>query len=144
MNKNRNEHVTRFWEVVKRSKDRRCAPRYTPSGDVIARLSWREGEEYCYTPAKIMNLSTTGALLQVQEEIPLGVPIWLRLDEPEPTNWLEGLVLRTEKLRGTERHLRVTFRESCPYEFFKATINGFQQQGSLMTPDKELKNSRWW
>jgi PilZ domain-containing protein len=144
MNKNRNEHITRLWEVVRRSRDRRGAPRYTPSGDVIAQLSWRDGEEYRYLPAKIMNLSTTGALLQVRADVALGGPYWVRLEQPESTNWLEGEVLRTEKIRGDERHLRMTFRESCPYEFFKAAINGFQQQGTLMTPNKELKNAQWW
>ena len=42
--------------------------------------------------------------------------MWLRLEEPTPTEWVEATVVR----RAGPRKVGLDFAKHCPYDFFKA------------------------
>jgi hypothetical protein len=74
--------------------------------------------------AFILNLSHTGALL-VSETAPVeGQSMWVRLDGPETSDWVEGSVRAVSKREPGKFLIRYVFRDACPYAFFKAAVYG--------------------
>jgi hypothetical protein len=137
-------HIVRFSEEFRRSKDRRGAPRYSPSVAVEACLSWMEGTEYQYAKAEIIDVSMTGLHLRVAEIHPKKGTVWVRLEPPNPADWVEADVV--EGSRGEPTSVRVHFRVSCPYDMFKAAVNGFAHKPGqgFMTLPNDLKNPQYW
>jgi hypothetical protein len=77
-----------------------------------------------FMDAEVVDISQTGmAVLGVEIPHP-DQKIWLRLEQPYSTDWVE-VVLKgsTEPVPG--RHLiRLAFAQTCPYDFFKAALYG--------------------
>jgi hypothetical protein len=144
MSKRQQTYITRLWDAFRQSKDRRAAPRYSTSESLAACLCWHVGEEHKYTQSEILNVSTTGLLLQVVESPPEHAKVWVRLEEPNPTDWVEADVVRVESRWGEPKTARLRFRESCPYDIFKAAVNGFAGKNGFMTLPKDLKSSKYW
>jgi hypothetical protein len=144
MGKHGTSYITRFWDSVRQSKDRRGAPRYTPAEALVACLCWHQGDEHKYTKGTIINVSATGILMMVDEVPPPKGAVWIRLEPPHPTDWVEGDTVRVENHWGEPKTARVRFREACPYDMFKAAVNGFAEKEGFMTLPSDLKNTRFW
>ncbi|HEV3165456.1 MAG TPA: PilZ domain-containing protein [Isosphaeraceae bacterium] len=144
MSKSKETYIVRKWDKGSQSKDRRVAHRYSPNEKVITCLGWQDAETYRYAQAEIVNISVSGLLLEADESPPQGQAVWLRLEEPHPTDWVEATVVPPHPGCRNPRTVRVAFRESCPYPFFKAVVNGFNGQDRLMSLPQDLKNPQWW
>jgi hypothetical protein len=77
-----------------------------------------------YMDAEVVDISQTGmAVLGVEIPRP-HQKIWLRLEQPHPTDWVE-VVLKGATQPVPGRHLiRLAFTQACPYDFFKAALYG--------------------
>jgi pSer/pThr/pTyr-binding forkhead associated (FHA) protein len=78
--------------------------------------------------ARLVDISQTGALVLSEAVPPPGGRIWLRLETPQITDWVE-VVLKgsTPEAPGTHR-VRLAFREACPYDIFKLVV--YKKPGS--------------
>ena len=106
---------------------RRDAQRYLSKG-AVAVLGWPEGEAYRTVEARLIDISMGGFSAWVEVFPPRGGAVWLRLDGEKPSAWLKAGVVSTIKNGFSfwaRRRVRCRFLESCPYEFFKAAIEGF-------------------
>jgi hypothetical protein len=136
--------IDNLWNGAGRSKNRRQAPRYSPTRDLELCLGWKEGEEYHYSSAKLANISVAGALVLPTALPPVGQPFWLRIDDPRCQEWIEATIVEAKDSLLGQKTLRLAFRESCPYSFFKAAVSGFNAQNGYMTTKEELKHPEWW
>jgi hypothetical protein len=74
--------------------------------------------------ARILDISYTGVSLVSEAPLNGGQVIYVRLEGPETTEWVE-CVLRGVSPREDRTYLvRLAFRETCPYDFFKAAVYG--------------------
>jgi hypothetical protein len=72
--------------------------------------------------ARLLNLSQTGALVLSEAVPPAGVRVWLRLDTPQITDWVEVVLKGSAPAAAGSHRLRLAFREACPYGLFKAVV----------------------
>ena len=103
-------------------------------------LAWRpggEGGESPQVPARLLDISQSGASILIEEGLPLGPedPAWIRMESPAPSDWVEvrlvGVTPITEKRfwrRGPVVGflVRVKFVGVCPYDVFKGATHGNQ------------------
>ena len=119
--------------------DRRHAQRYATSG-TSGIIGWSEGDEQRTTPATLIDISLGGCAAHVTIFPPTESPVWVRLVSLPSSPWIEASVVATVK-RGsfawTKRLVRLRFVEGCPYDVFKAAIDGFSREVQL--PDFEAK-----
>lgn len=81
----------------------------SPAAPNQVRLRWWEGGEFRESTGRILDISRGGASLVVDDP-PHVVPVWVRLEEPTPTDWFEVRVIRL-----TAGHLvGLGFPEPCP------------------------------
>jgi hypothetical protein len=121
------------------SSERRSTTRYEASGTPVV-IGWGEGEGRQITAGTLINISLGGCAVQVTTFPPNEGDVWIRLTAAESTPWIRASVVETIK-RGrfgwTRRFVRLRFVESCPYDLFKAAIEGFTREVQL--PDFEAK-----
>lgn len=106
------------------TRERREVCRY----DVVqgeAMIGWWEGPAFRSTPAKIVDLSSHGAMLVIETFPPGDRTFWFRLPGvPAQDDWFEvKLISRKKKLFGP-REFRINFLKVLPYEVFKAVVYG--------------------
>ena len=51
--------------------------------------------------------------------------VWLRLEEPTPTEWVEATIAR----RAGSRKVGLDFAKHCPYDVFKVATRGAAHRG---------------
>jgi hypothetical protein len=127
-------------------RDRRSAPRYATRG-TAAVIGWAVGEEYRTIPATLIDISLGGFSAWVETFPPRGDAVWLRLDGENPSPWVKAGVIEantTGCLFWTRKRVRLRFLETCPYEFFKAAIEGFTHETHHDSDPIEGFNSRQW
>ena len=75
--------------------------------------------------ALVLDVSYTGISL-VSEATPRGgQTVFVRLERPQPSAWVEGVVRSiATRERIDDLLVRLAFREPCPYEFFKTAVYG--------------------
>jgi hypothetical protein len=127
--------------------DRRAAPRY-PTRGTAAVIGWAEGEEYCTIAATLLDISLGGFSASVEAFPPRGEAVWLRIEgDNSPSPWVRASVIEantTGCLFWTRKRIRLRFVESCPYEFFKAAIEGFTRQvGDADEPTEGFTRRDW-
>ena len=72
--------------------------------------------------ARLLDISQTGVLVLSAKVPPIDRRIWLRLESPQITDWVE-VELKGASAADPETHqVRLAFRESCPYDFFKTVL----------------------
>ena len=126
--------------------DRRAAPRY-PTRGTAAVIGWPEGEEYRTVAATLIDISMGGFSAWVEAFPPRGGPVWLRLDGENPSPWVKAYVIETitsGHLFWARRRVRLRFLESCPYDFFKAAIEGFTREIPYSDEVIEGFDGRYW
>jgi hypothetical protein len=100
-------------------RDRRHSPR-RPAGPNRARLAWRAGGQARESTTRLVDISTTGALL-VGAELPApGEAVSIRLEVPTLTDWAEARVVRRTGSGG----IGLDFDSYCPYDVFEAVTHG--------------------
>jgi hypothetical protein len=114
----------------KSGSDRRITQRYEAGGTPVV-FTWREMEEYRTIEGRLQDISLGGVAALTPESPPHGVPIWFRLRDDDRSAWIPAWVVGNARsgLFGLgPRVLRVRFHEACPYDVFKAAIEGFTQE----------------
>jgi hypothetical protein len=129
--------------------DRRISPRYSAVKN-RACLSWRVEAENCESTARLINISSSGALVLAEKRPARGRAVWLRLEVPVATEWVEATIVRIVKVPGvlwfrkTAYLVRICFKEPCPYHLFKLATHGHQLDA--VTPETTLPehDNRYW
>ena len=75
-------------------RDRRRSPRY-PALPNRARMAWQEGGRTRVSTARLLNISGVGALVVADEKPIKGQAVWVRLEEPAPTEWVEARIMHS-------------------------------------------------
>ncbi len=114
--------------------DRRSAPRY-PANESRINLAWSTGNDYQNTDARIVNISQTGALIEVDRLPPGNGPLWMRLGEHEFHEWVEARLVAANKPWFGRGRLRVHFSAGCPFDFFKTVVIGRERRSLKRMPE---------
>jgi pSer/pThr/pTyr-binding forkhead associated (FHA) protein len=76
----------------------------------------------CTCWARLIDISQTGLLVRSETIPPVDAQVWLRLEDARLPDWVEVVVKGgTPEPSGVYR-VRLAFRESCPYDLFKAVV----------------------
>jgi hypothetical protein len=146
MSDRRNRDVPALSDRGRVASDRRTAMRYATKG-TLAVIGWSVGAEYQTIAATLIDISLGGFMASVETFPPLGEAVWLRLDGENPSPWIKASVVGTDKtglFRWTRRRVRLRFLEDCPYEFFKAAIEGFTREYECPDGTIEGFDGRHW
>jgi pSer/pThr/pTyr-binding forkhead associated (FHA) protein len=89
-----------------------------------------ESMKSCTSRALLLDISQTGMLILSETRPPAGLPIWLRLETPRVTEWVEVVVIGASIADdgGGAHQVRLSFRDACPYDFFKVVV--YSKRGS--------------
>lgn len=115
--------ILNLWRSARSSnerfRDRRQAPRF-PVVENRGFLSWWDGDACVVIPTQIKNLSALGALLLTETPPPVGEPLWLRIEVPIATHWIEvGLAWANDTGAAG-----VFFPSTCPYDLYRKLAVG--------------------
>ena len=77
---------------------------------------------------RLLDISQTGLLVLSTVVPPADGLIWLRLEAPQATDWVELVIMGTTPATDGAHRLRLAFRDACPYDFFKAVL--YKKPGS--------------
>ena len=113
-------------------KERRTSHRYTPVREDVC-LGWWEGRQFSTVPARLRSLSTSGALVDVENGRPAAKRVWICVSGQSPVQWVAANVLDDEEDTPEVGCLRLSFPETFPYEPFKAAVWG-EQGGNCRSP----------
>ena len=134
MAKHDHAYLAYIWEFLRTRRNRRGTTRYNVNPEHEACLAWPKDDGHAFAEAKIQDLSQSGARVVVDVVAPQSGHVWLRLSAPESTDWVEATIVRIKIDRWHCRsELRIRFDTPCPYDFFKAAINGFSAKAGYMT-----------
>ena len=127
-------------------EDLRVSPRYKAIEDA-AWLGWSVKSEFQTCHALILDVSLRGALIAA-DELPNAERVWICLDGPTPTDWIEARVVNVVRTSLGPHKVGLSFETNCPYAFFKAAVYGFESL-NLRTitepePEKHLYGPDWW
>jgi hypothetical protein len=104
--------------------ERRNAHRYAPARNKI-RLGWWEGQQFHTISARLMSLSLSGSLVQLDKGAagPARLRAWFCLVDQSPTHWIEAETIEVcPELAETPCMLRLKFLDAFPYESFKMAV----------------------
>ncbi len=104
--------------------NRRQHERYAAAEDQ-AWLGWWEGRIYRRSPSTLINISHGGAKLIAELPPPRRSSVWVCLDGPRRTEWIEAEVIQVIRRPDQSAEVRIAFRELCPYTFFEVAVYGF-------------------
>ena len=82
--------------------ERREAPRYEPV-ETQAYVGWWKGSRFLVANALLINLSSGGALVEVDRRPPLSQPVWLGLGTPRATHHVQARALEVSCVPGSPR-----------------------------------------
>lgn len=117
-----------------------------------ATLAWWQGTELHPFKVSLENISQSGALLAVAEDLSPPIDVCLKIDSPRATEWVHATVIGTstshqKKLfrAPTVTHfLRLKFNPACPFDFFKAATHGESINEHLKEHVSREFDSRTW
>jgi hypothetical protein len=72
--------------------------------------------------ARLVDISQTGLMVLSEAVPPADGRIWLRLETPLITDWVEVVVKGSSLAAPGAHRVRLAFREGCPYDIFKAVV----------------------
>jgi len=85
-------------------------------------LSWWIGDDCVEVPARIKDIGMLGASMAAEGEPPAGQSLWIRLEGPSPTDWIEVTLAWTSETG----QVGVLFPSTCPHDLYKSLVPGFQ------------------
>jgi hypothetical protein len=118
------------------SSDRRRSVRYAvffPD----ALLGWWEGSSFVEVPARFLDLSLQGCMLELRR-VPARTARqvgWIRSLAASPDQWVEGVVLSVRKPLIKRCRVRVAFRDPFPYQSFKKLVCGSEDLHATIRTD---------
>jgi hypothetical protein len=125
--------------------DRRRACRY-PAVIKDALLAWDAGGSRVEVPVELINISIGSCLVRSRRgPAPRpGGPVSLQVPGIEPANWIEGVVVSTDK-RFLRRHTtRIQFLALLPFGTFKILVTGPQGSAHELTDRPEYEMDMFW
>lgn len=133
------------------SGDKRATPRYTTS-ESAARLGWRVGDSYQTLNVQLSNVSMGGLAVTASAAPPTASTLWVILNSGPDEDWVEVSLVSVRRGRVLcfpRRHynIRLKFKESCTFDFFKRAIRGFARTYESEGPASEdvtWFNSQTW
>jgi hypothetical protein len=99
--------------------EQRASQRY-PAVEGRCWLGWHEGTEFREIAAWILNISASGCLVAADAPGPTDRPIWLRLDAPACSRWVDVRIMGHQSTDAGILASRLVFRGACPYDLMKA------------------------
>lgn len=118
--------------------DRRSAIRH-PAVENQAHLSWWVDGECVEVPCRIQNIGLLGASIASADQPPGDTPLWLRLEAPTQTSWIE---VSLAWVLGTE--IGVVFPGVCPYDLFQVLVPGCRLDGPGRQTAAPEFDGRYW
>ena len=87
------------------------------------RVQFLEWMGHRSTRVILLNISSDGASILTDEKPGLDRPMWIRLEDPVKSDWLEAIPVRY----GESHEVEVHFSHPCPIGFLRAAtrIKGF-------------------
>jgi hypothetical protein len=77
----------------------------------------------CVAGARLVDISQTGIQVVSEAVPPADQRVWLRLESPQPSDWVEVVMKGTSpEGQGKAHRVRLAFLHSCPYDFFKVVV----------------------
>jgi PilZ domain len=70
--------------------------------------------------ARLVNISRGGALVVAGIPMPHETPVWLRIESPVKTDWVDATIVRLDQ----ERHVGLHFTHGCPDDLLLAGAVG--------------------
>jgi hypothetical protein len=125
--------------------NRRNSHRYSPARDQVC-LGWWEGKTFRTIPAQLKNLSTSGALVGMEQGCPPLTKIWICLAGQHLKRWVQAEIVESAADDDNHGSIRMKFPEVFPYECFKAAVwgdlnsNG-TSSGSGSEPPPQVRSS---
>jgi hypothetical protein len=113
-------------------------------------LSWKIEAESFESSARLINISTRGALVLAEKRPGRGPTVWLRLEVPVATEWVEATIVRIVKVPGllwfrkAAYLVRMHFQDPCPYHIFKSATHGDQLDAVTPEPTLPEHDNRYW
>ena len=107
--------------------NRRNNGRFVPMED-RAWLGWWDGPTFRAVEAVLLNISKGGVLVQAETPPPRRSVVWICLEGPRRTEWVEGKTLEVgkERIASSTSEIRIMFDDICPYAFFEVAVFGWQ------------------
>lgn len=135
-----------------RNDNRRRSARHT-AVENRALVAWGEGANLRQYHSAVVDISHSGTLLLVNGRLrDLPPTIWIRLDSPKTTDWVQATVVRTstvwslETLFGRDalQRLHLKFVRACPYDLYIAVTHGCALDEKVIVPLPEDSEARYW
>ncbi len=128
------------------SDDRRRSVRYRVHfGDAI--LSWCDGSSSLEQPARLIDLSLHGCLLELKK-LPGKTgrqSVRLRFPAAASEEWVDGIVCSIRKPMFKRCQIRIAFLDSFPYQTFKKLVYGRDDFcGSLPEDAPAHEQDHYW
>ena len=99
--------------------ERRASPR-CDAVENQSRLEVAVPEGRLRLEARLVNISRNGALVVTENPVSDKSPIWLRLESPVKTDWVEAMIVRL----GRDREVALRFPRGCPDDLLLAGTIG--------------------
>jgi len=97
-------------------------------------LSWTEGGTQRSVESTLCDISLGGGAALATSAPTVGAVLWFRLQGDETSPWVEARVVSVAKtgfLGFGRRLIRWQFPDPCPYQIFKAAIQGFSRSTDI-------------
>jgi hypothetical protein len=103
--------------------ERRNSHRYIPAREAIC-LGWWQGRQFRTVAARLRNLSTTGALIDIETDRPPSKNVWICVAGQAPGKWVQAALLDELVDSPGPAEIRLSFAEPFPYDEFKIAVWG--------------------
>lgn len=105
---------------------RRKEPRHEATANLLW-IQWCEGEEgYLGRPARLVNVSRTGALIVAGALLAEGQSVRIFLEQAEVPIGIDATVLGVVEGLHETHQIRLAFLKPCPDDFIRAAARGFE------------------
>jgi hypothetical protein len=82
------------------------------------------GMKTCQSIGNVVDISQMGVVVLFDHVPRPAARIWLRLERPQPTDWVEVDLKGVTRSSQGSHPVRLAFRELCPYNLSKAAVYG--------------------
>ncbi len=106
--------------------ERRASPRCAAVKNQ-SRLEFAVADGRQRIEVQLVNLSRDGALIVTENALPYEPPIWLRIESPVKTDWVEATVVRV----GQDQKIALSFPRRCPDDLLLAGTIGIDVRSMI-------------
>jgi hypothetical protein len=102
--------------------ERRSDPRHATSRSAL--LSWRDGEFAARKPVRLIDISRSGAAVEVDGDCPSSSHVRICLGAQDPADWIDARVLGAQSIDGSKTVLRLAFHRRCLPSLIDLVVHG--------------------